>query len=1084
MSLRVASWNPGGLARRTRNKDFLRLARDFDIITIQESLLHKASRRPSVPGFEIFHRDGVLPPRGRPVGGLSVLVSFAVLSKFRVDIEPVDECGVECLLLRFSRLSVGQSDFPASFLLFNVYVPPHPAVPNYEKLSEAVLDVLETRSDLCPVLFTGDFNCHAISRRSSFQAFYELFCEEGFRVFPELGSSIPTFVSHKGASVIDFCFARGFEWDRNGGSLFPLDDFGHRVVQLHFSFPRLSGFLLAPRTSFRRHVRELPPANYFQEFVGRHELKSPVDVLRKGVSVVFSLFLCWFLPFLFEVRPPEGEEEVWTRYLSFAELKELRSAKARVKCCSDRVRIGSCLDDLRKASRDLGALRTSLRSLAHSRFTEATHSAGDDPSLLWKTVRNFRLDPVAAQGLPVDTLCAHFCSLFNRSSDVVSLPFVYDFVPKDGELDARFRLCELDRVFAELRAGVAPGPSGVGNDVILEFDKVPGMRVFLLDLFNGCLIGGSIPDAWGRCEMFLLYKGKGDPLLPGSYRAIALLDCFLKVYERLLFHRLDAWARRLELIPPAQFGFRPRSGTLDAVFVLSKLVNRFVLRGQGLMFAALIDFKSAFPSVDRTILFQKLAALGISSRFGRALHSLFEKNTFVLRFQSGVTEDFCVNSGLREGSVLSPLLFSIFISDMERSVLRPFNSAANFQFRDFSVAGVLFPGLLYADDLVILARSRLCLRERLKRLSAYVAANKLTVNVGKCEVVVFGGRHSDFSFRFCGEPIPVRARCKYLGVLFGESEGIDLHLQSLASRFASSTSVFFQLMRRLQVSNLTLLGRLKSSLLLSTLYGIEFGKDVRLAEALGVHFRRGLRSFLGVPSRVSNDFLSMLFPGFSFEGFLVKRKVGFLRRMLGPSDTLAAVLFLEDRVVDFPRKLGFSAELLTLLTSLGIPDLVYACEKGDVARVLGHESEKEGLLAWERMRVATSTAFLCTVFSSPKELFHCLLAVSSINLNALRIFLLMWSGSVGLQVLGTHERVCRFCSQSLSTKHYFGCDFDTCRHLQLIVAARNGKFGDVIRYTMQAYFAFYFRSRPCILSEEELFLAEAGETEFEKLFSC
>jgi hypothetical protein len=155
-------------------------------------------------------------------------------------------------------------------------------------------------------------------------------------------------------------------------------------------------------------------------------------------------------------------------------------------------------------------------------------------------------------------------------------------------------------------------------------------------------------------------------------------------------------------------------------------VERFVFQRKCVLFAALIDFKSAFPSVDRSLLFKKLAKLGISSRFGFALHSLFDRNTFMLRFEGGVTEEFRVNTGLREGSVLSPLLFSIFIADMEESVLRPFQSSVDFQFRDFIVAGVPFPGLLYADDLIILARSRLCLKTRLKYLERYVVLNKLT----------------------------------------------------------------------------------------------------------------------------------------------------------------------------------------------------------------------------------------------------------------------------------------------------------------------------------------------------------------------
>jgi hypothetical protein len=350
------------------------------------------------------------------------------------------------------------------------------------------------------------------------------------------------------------------------------------------------------------------------------------------VSGVFVLFFAWLSSFLFEVRPPEVEEEAWTRYLSFSELGELRSAKVQLRAGREQFRIGGDPTMLKALDLRYSNLRSQLRRAALSRFSEATYLAGDDPTSLWKTVRNFRLDPSASQGLPVDTLCTHFYQLFNRVSDLISLPFLYDFVPSDLGLDSRFRMSELERVFSELRVGVAPGPSGVGNDVILALEKIPGFRPFLLNLFNGCLIGGSIPDAWTKCEMFLLYKGKGDPLLPNSYRAIALLDCFLKVYERLLFHRLDNWASRLSLIPPFQFGFRPRSGTLDAVFVLSKLLERFVFGKKGLLFAALIDFKSAFPSVDRSLLFKRLAALGMSVRFGNALHSLFEGNTFTLRF--------------------------------------------------------------------------------------------------------------------------------------------------------------------------------------------------------------------------------------------------------------------------------------------------------------------------------------------------------------------------------------------------------------------------------------------------------------------
>jgi hypothetical protein len=423
--------------------------------------------------------------------------------------------------------------------------------------------------------------------------------------------------------------------------------------------------------------------------------------------------------------------------------------------------------------------------------------------------------------------------------------------------------------------------------------------------------------------------------------------------------------------------------------------------------------------------------------------------------------------------VLSPLLFSIFISDMDASVLRPLSPGVNFQFSNFCVAGVPFPGLLYADGLIILARSRLCLKTRLKFLEKYVGVNRLTVNVSKCKVVCFGSKDR-CRFSFLGEQLPVRDSCKYLGVTFSREAGIAAHLEAFPVKFATSVTPFFSLLRRLQVSNLGLVARLKVSLLLPTLYGIEFASKRDLSAQLDLSFRKGFCSFLGVPPRVSNDVLFLLFPSFSFSNFILSRKLGFLRRSLCLSDMLAAVWFLEDRLADFPSGVGFSSELKALLDAFGFPELINCDEKFVVNRALQESHEKDVLLAWERMKAAKSTSFLCSVFSDGVNFYQAALAASSVNLSTLRIYILMWTGSVHIHLFGAHQRTCPFCGNALDTRHFFGCNLEVGQHL--IVWARNGKFSDLIQFTSSAYFHFVFCVKPVVLTEEESLLWDLGSS--------
>jgi hypothetical protein len=243
-----------------------------------------------------------------------------------------------------------------------------------------------------------------------------------------------------------------------------------------------------------------------------------------------------------------------------------------------------------------------------------------------------------------------------------------DFAISDLDLDALFSHNEIKAAVRELDRGTAPGVTGIGNNILKDLFNLPRGSEFFLGLFNACLEGGVLPEHWRCTEIFLLYKGKGDVADPGSYRGIALMESMLKLYERLLFQWLSRWAHARSLIPDCQVGFWPRSSTLDAVFVFFAVIVKYVWVCGESLYVCLVDFQKAFPSVNRALPLRKLLHLGLSSRFRRCINSIFVGNTFSICSGSKVTSEFPMSTGLREGSVLSPLLFILFMSNMSERV--------------------------------------------------------------------------------------------------------------------------------------------------------------------------------------------------------------------------------------------------------------------------------------------------------------------------------------------------------------------------------------------------------------------------------
>lgn len=122
------------------------------------------------------------------------------------------------------------------------------------------------------------------------------------------------------------------------------------------------------------------------------------------------------------------------------------------------------------------------------------------------------------------------------------------------------------------------------------------------------------------------------------------------------------------------------------------MIEKVVKKGKGKLYTAFIDFKKAYDTVDRELLFERLMGLGINGVFLQNLKSMYECTKYSIKLKDGYIDALESNLGLKQGCPLSPILFNLYIDDMDKIFLN--SDPINLQ-------GVDINHFLYADDLVL-----------------------------------------------------------------------------------------------------------------------------------------------------------------------------------------------------------------------------------------------------------------------------------------------------------------------------------------------------------------------------------------------
>ena len=208
---------------------------------------------------------------------------------------------------------------------------------------------------------------------------------------------------------------------------------------------------------------------------------------------------------------------------------------------------------------------------------------------------------------------------------------------------------------------------------------------FLLHIFDLSWSSRSFPSIWKTSSIIPIHK-MGKPLdSPASFRPICLTSCVSKLFERIILSRLLFFLESNSILSPRQAGFRPGRSTLDQILYLSQFISDGFNKPRpgSRTILSTINFSKAFDSVWHLALFHKLISTGLPPCFTRWTQSFLSDRRACVVYQNHKSRSFRVRRGVPQGSVLGPVLFSLFINDLPASL--PSSVSCS----------------LYADDLAI-----------------------------------------------------------------------------------------------------------------------------------------------------------------------------------------------------------------------------------------------------------------------------------------------------------------------------------------------------------------------------------------------